>query len=216
MATNYMMWSEGTERDHPKTFCVECRGKIRVGHFYYIISIDPFQALHIPCKERLEVMGQEKSTEAESSVNNLTLTKGEKIMDAKKKVAEKKVVETRVPDPKRAEMIYCATTGGKIPRGGCETRQVKPKNKCKADCEHFKGQKKSKKVSKPKKISKLQKIRDLFSEKKTHTAKELMKESGFDKTNLRTAMSILKNPKRTKELLRTDYDRKTEAYTLVK
>lgn len=238
MATNYLTWAEATKRDHPKTICKECGGKFRIGHLYYILSIGPFQAIHISCKERLEVEKLETtvwseinpltnrrvSEEATEEASRLGLlkTKGEKTMVTEKKKVEakasdpKKGVETRVPDPKKAEMIYCAMTGGKIPRGGCETRQAKPKNKCKADCEHFKGQKKSKKASKPKKISKLQKIRDLFSEKKVHTAKELMEESGFDKTNLRTAMSILKNSKRTKELLRTDYDRKTEAYTLVK
>ena len=72
------------------------------------------------------------------------------------------------------------------------------------------------KVSKEKKPSKFGKLREMFKQKKSWTAKELMKRSGFDAQNLKTAMSILRNPKRSKVLLVTDYDREKQTYTLTK
>jgi hypothetical protein len=58
-------------------------------------------------------------------------------------------------------------------------------------------------------------IREMFSIKDTWTREELAKRSGFDRNNISVALSILKNPKRTKDLLITKYNPGTRAYTLV-
>ena len=64
-------------------------------------------------------------------------------------------------------------------------------------------------------VSKISIVREMFNTKDTWTREELAKKSGYDTRNLSTAMSILKNPKRTKDLLITKYDPSTRAYTLV-
>lgn len=46
----------------------------------------------------------------------------------------------------------------------------------------------------------------LLSEKKTFAAEEMMQVSGFDERNLKTTLMILKNPKRTKDLIITRFD----------
>jgi len=76
--------------------------------------------------------------------------------------------------------------------------------------------KKTAKEKTPKKISKVSKIRDMFAEKKNWSVQEIMKRSGFDRNNTKTAMSILRNKNRTKDLLTTDYDKEKEIFTLVK
>lgn len=76
--------------------------------------------------------------------------------------------------------------------------------------------KKSKAKSRKGGISKSQKIRKMFTEKESWTVAELVKRSGFDERNVRTAMSIFKNPKRTKDPLVTNYDPETKAYMLKK
>lgn len=63
--------------------------------------------------------------------------------------------------------------------------------------------------------SRMSLIRDLFSRKKKASRQEIMDATGWDERNAHTAMSILKNPERTKEPLVTEYDRKTKTYTLV-
>ena len=64
-------------------------------------------------------------------------------------------------------------------------------------------------------VSKISIVREMFNTKDTWTREELAKKAGFDTRNLVTAMSILKNPKRTKDLLITKYDHSTHTYTLV-
>jgi len=76
----------------------------------------------------------------------------------------------------------------------------------------------------PKEISKVQKpngkcakLRALLaSGEKTFTVVQMMKASGFDERNVRTAMSILRNPKRTKEIIEAEYDKEKKTYTLSK
>ncbi len=67
---------------------------------------------------------------------------------------------------------------------------------------------------KPVKVTKFQRIRDFFAKNKSGTIEELMKASGFDERNVKTAMSILRNPNRTKNnLLVTTYDREKRTFT---
>jgi hypothetical protein len=54
----------------------------------------------------------------------------------------------------------------------------------------------------------------LLSGKKVFSVEEMMKASGFDQNNLRVAMSILQNPKRTKEPIKSEYDREKKSYSL--
>jgi hypothetical protein len=63
--------------------------------------------------------------------------------------------------------------------------------------------------------SKVSIVRQMFAVKNSWTREEISEKSGFDWRNTHTAMSILKNPKRTKDLLPTVYDRATRTYTLV-
>jgi hypothetical protein len=123
------------------------------------------------------------------------------------------------------QMIWCDGEKKRIPLGGCEVRQSKPKNKCIDKCEYRKEEftmakkqavKKAAKVSKEKKPTKFGKLREMFKQRKTWSAKDLMKGSGFDAQNLRTAISILKNKARTKEPIVADYDKDKQTYTLVK
>jgi hypothetical protein len=67
----------------------------------------------------------------------------------------------------------------------------------------------------PKKQSKVGIIRGMFAEKPSWTVEELMARSGFDANNVRVAMTILRNPKRTKpeNLLVTSYDKEAGTYT---
>ncbi len=76
--------------------------------------------------------------------------------------------------------------------------------------------KKRKKPTKrtPKEISKFQKVRDMFKEKKSWPLEEIVERSGFDEKNVKTCLSILRNPKRTKELLITRLDREKKLYTV--
>lgn len=76
-----------------------------------------------------------------------------------------------------------------------------------------KKQKKSAKET-PKEISKFQKVRDMFKERKSWTVEEIVERSGFDERNAKTCLSILKNPKRSKELLITHFDREKKVYTV--
>jgi len=73
------------------------------------------------------------------------------------------------------------------------------------------------KVQKPAPEGKCAKLRALLaSGEKTFTVAQMMKASGFDERNVRTAMSILRNPKRTKETIEAEYDRGKKTYTLSK
>ncbi len=74
--------------------------------------------------------------------------------------------------------------------------------------------KKSKAKSKRGPISKIQMIRNMFAEKNSWTVSELVKKSGYDESNMRAAMSILKDPKRSKELLITEYDKEKKIYSI--
>lgn len=170
-----------------------------------------------------EAKGYEQLTMKElvDLFNKRTGKKVYKFTDRKTAIERLNTLDAEVPKPN--EMIHCPGEQKRIPFGGCEKRQGKEKNKCVADCAYYKGDKikgkaKSGKVRgfKPNPNSKMGKIRSAFIEKKNWSLKDLMKRSGFDKANCQCAMSIFKNPKRTKELLVTDYDRKTEVYTLVK
>ena len=63
-------------------------------------------------------------------------------------------------------------------------------------------------------VTKFQKVRDFFAKNKSGTLDTLMKISGFDERNMKTAMSILRNPKRTKNnLLVTTWDREKRTLT---
>ncbi len=74
--------------------------------------------------------------------------------------------------------------------------------------------KKVKPKSKNEGISKIQKIRNMFAERDSWTVSELVKKSGHDEPNVRTTMSILKNPKRSKEPLITNYDKEKKIYSI--
>ncbi len=66
----------------------------------------------------------------------------------------------------------------------------------------------------PVKLTKFQRIRDFFAKNKVGTIEELMSASGFDERNVKTAMSILRNPNRTKNnLLVTTWDREKRTFT---
>ena len=56
----------------------------------------------------------------------------------------------------------------------------------------------------------------LLSGKKTFAAEEMMQASGFDERNLKTALTILRNPKRTKDLIITRFDAEKKFYVLGK
>ena len=58
-------------------------------------------------------------------------------------------------------------------------------------------------------------VRQMFAVQDTWTREEISEKSGYDWRNTHTAMSILKNPKRTRDPLPTVYDRATRTYTLV-
>lgn len=153
--------------------------------------------------------------------NKRTGKKIYKFVDRETGISCLKTLDAPVPQPN--EMIHCSGEQKRIPFGGCGKRQAKDKNKCVADCAYYKGDKAKGKAKsgkargfKPNPNSKMGKIRAAFTEKTRWSLKDLMKRSGFDKANLMCAMSIFKNPKRTKELLVTDYDKKTETYNLVK
>jgi len=174
-------------------------------------------------KKQPEATGYEQLTMKElvDLFNKRTGKKVYKFTDRRTAIDRLNTLDAKVPEPN--EMIHCAGEQKRIPFGGCGKRQAKPKNKCVVDCAYFKGDKvKGKAASgkargfKPNPNSKMGRIRSAFAEKKSWTLKDLMKRSDFDKANLMCAMSIFKNSKRTKELLVTDYDRKTETYTLVK
>jgi len=174
-------------------------------------------------KKQPEAKGYEQLTMKEmvDLFNKRTGKKIYKFTDRETGISRLKTLDAEVPKP--SEMIHCVGSNQRIPFGGCEKRQAKDKNKCVVDCAYFKGNKtkvkgKSGRVGgfKPNPNSKMGKIRAAFAEKKNWTLKDLMKRSNFDKANLMCAMSIFKNPKRTKELLVTDYDRETETYTLGK
>lgn len=176
-----------------------------------------------PSEKQPEAKGYEQLTMKElvDLFNKRTGKKIYKFTDRETGISRLKTLDAEVPKP--SEMIHCPGSNQRIPFGGCEKRQVKPKNKCVVDCAYFKGDKtkvrgKSGKVRgfKLNPNSKMGKIRSAFIEKKAWSLKDLMKRSNFDKANLMCAMSIFKNPKRTKELLVTDYDKKTETYTLTK
>lgn len=170
-------------------------------------------------KKQPEAKGYEQLTMKElvGLFNKRTGKRVYKFTDRRTAISRLKALDANVPE--HNEMIHCVGEQKRIPFGGCEKRQAKPKNKCTADCAYYKGDKaKSGKARgfKPNPNSKMGKIRSAFVEKKNWTLKDLMKRSNFDKANLMCAMSIFKNPKRTKELLVTDYDKKTETYSLVK
>jgi len=90
---------------------------------------------------------------------------------------------------KLAFEIYEATTGGGKKSSGGEAKPPKEK-----------------------KPSKIGKLREMLTEKGTATKEELAEFSGYDKPNTHTAISILKNPKRTKVPVFTSYDRRIETY----
>ena len=59
------------------------------------------------------------------------------------------------------------------------------------------------------------KLRALLSSgKKVFPVAELTKTSGFDENNVRVAMNILQNPKRTKEPIKSEYDKEKKTYSL--
>ena len=64
--------------------------------------------------------------------------------------------------------------------------------------------------------SKMGMIREMFAEKDLWQKQEIMDRVGFDSRNTNAAMNVLKNPTRTKSPLATEYDRKSQAYKLVK
>jgi len=69
-----------------------------------------------------------------------------------------------------------------------------------------------KKEQKP--VTKFGKVREFFSKNKSGTLDVLMKVSGFDERNMKMAMSILRNPRRSKNnLLVTTYDREKRTFT---
>ena len=75
--------------------------------------------------------------------------------------------------------------------------------------------KKEVKVQKPN--GKCARLRTLLtSGKKIFSMEEMMKASGFDQNNVRVAMNILQNPKRTKEIIEAEYNKEKKTYTLSK
>ena len=73
---------------------------------------------------------------------------------------------------------------------------------------------KKKQKNPAKEISKIQKVRDMFKERKSWTLQEIAERSGFDERNAKTCLSILRNPKRSKEPLITHLDREKKLYTV--
>ncbi len=61
--------------------------------------------------------------------------------------------------------------------------------------------------------TKVQKVRDMFKERRSWTVEEIVERSGFDERNAKTCLSILKNPRRSKELLITHFDGEKKVYT---
>jgi hypothetical protein len=55
-------------------------------------------------------------------------------------------------------------------------------------------------------MSKIRKVREMFKERKSWTLEEIVERSGFDERNVKTCLSTLRNPKRSKELLITHLD----------
>ncbi len=70
-------------------------------------------------------------------------------------------------------------------------------------------------VTTEKKTTKYGLLRKAFEVQTTWTWENLVDYTGFDKKNLAVAVSILKNPARTKDILVIEYDRITKTYTLV-
>lgn len=69
-------------------------------------------------------------------------------------------------------------------------------------------------TSTPRAESKLSKLRAKLVPGKTVTKQELSDASGYDLPNTHTAMSILKNPERTKEPIFYTYNKKDQSYTI--
>jgi hypothetical protein len=135
-----------------------------------------------------------------------------------KETAVKRILGVGSP----AEMIWCLQKGGRlVPRAGCETRQANPKmsKDCVVTCEYRnkkkepegKAEKKEKKGSRAN--SKVARLRRMFLENGTQSLADVIRDSGFDHRNVFTAVAILRNPKRTKDLLDLGYDRKTQIFT---
>ena len=68
---------------------------------------------------------------------------------------------------------------------------------------------------KDRKLSKMGIIREMFQEQASWTQEEIMRRTGFDAKNAHAAMSVLKNPNRTKNTLYFEYDRENQTYKLV-
>ncbi len=73
----------------------------------------------------------------------------------------------------------------------------------------------AKATRKPTGETKFGKLRAALTARKESTAEELMKATGFDARNLKTAISILRNPKRSKNILDTTFDRERKVYVRV-
>lgn len=71
-----------------------------------------------------------------------------------------------------------------------------------------------KKAATPRKESKLAKLRVALIVGKTITKEKLSEIAGYDIANTHTAMSILKNPARTKDPIFYTYDKAKKAYTI--
>ncbi len=69
-----------------------------------------------------------------------------------------------------------------------------------------------KKIEKKPAETKFGKLRAALMAKRENSVDELMRISGFDLSNLKTAISILRNPKRSKNILDTTFDKEKKVY----
>jgi len=105
--------------------------------------------------------------------------------------------------------VTCQKCGEKL-----FARKKKKKQK-RAPAKKKAAKKPAKKPAEPKGETKYGRLRALLtSGRKTFAMDELVKESGFDEANVRVAMSILKNSKRTRSPILSDYDREKKVYVI--
>jgi hypothetical protein len=215
------IWTIEDEVENRDTKCGICLNVIRPGHNYYVLEDGKF--VHASCQEKITAETLTKPVDYTTmGMKDLVAVwfelTGKKIKAFPSiAIGAKRVKE--MADKKGAnDMIFCPATQGKIPLGGCETRQADKKFKCVKECGRFVPKTGTKGAAKEKTLradSKLAKTVACFAEKDSWTIDELIERSGFDKPNLMCMMSIFQNPRRMKadRMIFTNYDKKTSTYT---
>ena len=180
------VWMIGDEVNHRGSKCPYCAGDIRIGHHF--IELYNGTIVHQSCQDRADGKEEPKAMTDIKELKKLTLK----------------------------EMINLYN--GKVPEDK-QVKSFKDRNTAYAAFKALdKAEKKAAKgtIEKKPRDSKMGRIRLAFQEKPSYTLDELMEISKFDKANLMCAMSIFKNPQRTKpeNLLVTEYDKATKTYKL--